>query len=80
MRCDHCDQADRIPVKRAKLAEKNGRVAIVLDVPMEECPECGERWLTFEVARHLDDLLNSMLASDVEIATRHYDAADTPAA
>ena len=44
MRCERCDQADRRPVKRARLAERDGRVAVVLEVPMQESPACGEGW------------------------------------
>ncbi len=80
MRCERCDQADRRPVKRAKLAERDGRVAVVLEVPMQECPACGERWLDWEVARRLDVMLNAMLAGDVEVATRHYQESDLLAA
>ena len=80
MRCERCDQADRLSVKRAKLAEREGKVAVVLEIPMEECPACGERWLGWDVARRLDDLLNSMLSGDVEVATRHFDTTDVPAA
>ena len=43
MRCQRCDQGDRRPVRRANLAERDGIVALVLDVPMQECPACGER-------------------------------------
>lgn len=74
MRCEHCDQADRHPVRRAKLAERDGRVAIVLDVPMEECPSCDDRWLRWETVARLDQMLSDMLASDVEVATRHFDS------
>ena len=80
MRCDVCDQGDRRFVRRAKLAEQAGRVAIVVDVPREECPACGERWLDFDTARRLDQMLTTMLASDAEIVTRHFDAPDTTAA
>lgn len=80
MRCERCDQGERRPVTRAKLAERDGRVAVVLGVPMEECPACSDRWLAWDVARRLDVLLNEMLASDVEVATRHYSATDIPAA
>jgi hypothetical protein len=52
---------------------------VVLDVPMEECPGCGDRWLRWDVAGRLDELFTEMLASDVEIATRHFDS-DTEAA
>lgn len=79
MRCERCDQGDRVPVRRAKVSERDGRVAVVLDVPMQECPACGDRWLDWEVARRLDDLLDEMLAHDVEVSTRHYDEAETAA-
>jgi YgiT-type zinc finger domain-containing protein len=80
MRCERCDQGDRRPVQRAKLAERRGRVAVVLGVPMHECLACGERWLEREVARRLDGMLDAMLAGDVAVATRHYDETDLPAA
>ncbi len=67
-------------IERAKLAERDGKVAVVLDVPMQECPACGDRWLTWDVARRLDELLTAMLASDVEVATRHFGAPDVSAA
>ena len=80
MRCEQCDQGDRQPVKRAKLAERDGKVAVVLEVPMEECQACGERWLPWEVARRLDELLTAILAGDVEVGTRHFSAHDASAA
>jgi hypothetical protein len=47
---------------------------------MQECPACGDRWLTWDVARRLDELLTAMLTSDVEVATRHFGAPDVSAA
>ena len=73
-------RGERRLLRRAKLAEREGRVAVVLGVPMEECAACGDRWLDWDVARRLDDLLNRILASDVEVATRHYDESESPAA
>ena len=80
MRCETCDQSERLPVRRAKLTENAGRVAVVLGVPMEECPACGERWLDFDVARRLDELTTAMLVSDAEVVTRHFDTPDATAA
>ncbi len=80
MRCEHCDQGDRRPVKQAKLAERDGKVAVVLEVPMEECQACGERWLPWDFARRLDELLTAILASDVEVGTRHFGTHDASAA
>lgn len=76
MWCERCDQGERRPVRRAKLAERDGKVAVVLDVPMEECEACGGRWLDWDVAERLDELLNDMLAGDVELATRHFEPAE----
>lgn len=73
MRCERCDEGVRVPVHRAKTGERDGKVAVVLDVPMEECPACGDRWLAWDVAERLDELLTEMLAGDVEVATRHFD-------
>lgn len=80
MTCERCLQAERVPVLRAKVAEKDGKTALVLGVPMEECQACGDRWLSWETARRLDELLTSMLGGDVEVATRHFEPADQPAA
>jgi YgiT-type zinc finger domain-containing protein len=74
MRCQRCDEGDRVSVRRAKTAERDGKVAVVLGVPMEECPSCGDRWLAWDVAKRLDELLTTMLAGDLEVATRHFDA------
>lgn len=76
MRCETCDQAERVAVHRAKMVERDGRVAVVTGcqgVPMEECPACGERWLTLEVAQTLDVILRRLVASGAETATAHWD-------
>jgi YgiT-type zinc finger domain-containing protein len=80
MGCERCNQGDRVAVRRAKTAERDGRVAVVLGVPMEECPACGDRWLTRDVAARLDTMLGAMLSGDVEVVTRHFDEPARPAA
>jgi hypothetical protein len=67
-------------VLRAKVAEKDGKTALVLGVPMEECKACRDRWLSWETARRHDELLTGMLEGDFEVATRHFEPADQPAA
>lgn len=76
MRCEHCNNGERHPARRARLAEKDGRTAVVLDVPVEECPSCGQVWLTMEVAVRLDALFNQLLASGAESSQMHWDQAD----
>lgn len=76
MRCERCDQGDRRPERRARLAEHDGRTAVVLGVPVEVCPACGQVWLSMPVAKHLDQLFNRLLASGAEAATVHWDRAE----
>ncbi|MDZ7676925.1 MAG: YgiT-type zinc finger protein [Acidimicrobiales bacterium] len=73
MRCETCDQADRVAVHRAKMVERDGRVAVVTGVPMEECPACGERWMSLDIAETLDGILRRLIASGAETAAAHWD-------
>jgi len=38
---------------------------------MEECEACGERWLPWDIAGRLDELVTA-IAVDVEIGIRHF--------
>ncbi|MGI8938111.1 MAG: YgiT-type zinc finger protein [Iamia sp.] len=60
-------------MRRAKLMERNGRVAVVTGVPMEECPSCGERWMTLDVAEALDGLTRRLLACGGETDAAPWD-------
>ncbi|MDQ2726818.1 MAG: hypothetical protein M3Y91_02905 [Actinomycetota bacterium] len=73
MRCEHCDNGERRPARRARLAEADGRTAVVLDVPVEECTSCGQIWLSMDVAVRLDALFTQLLASGAESAQIHWD-------
>ena len=74
MRCDVCDNGERAPALRSRVTERDGRTALVLGVPVEECPACGQVWLTLEVAKQLDTLFNQLLSSGAELAQTHWDA------
>lgn len=63
------------PERRARLAERNRRTALVLDVPVEVCPACGQVWLTMPVAKRLDELFDQLLDSGAESAQMHWDSA-----
>ena len=41
-------------------AEKDGTTAVVLGVPVEECPSCSQIWLTMETAIQLDAIFNRL--------------------
>ena len=61
MRCHACDIGIRRPTKRVRVAEKNGSTVVVLGVPVEECPSCGQVWLTMPTAIRLDELFERLL-------------------
>jgi YgiT-type zinc finger domain-containing protein len=73
MRCEHCDNGERRPERRARMAERDGRTAVVLDVPVEVCPSCGQVWLTMEVAKRLDAVFDQLLDSGAESSQIHWD-------
>lgn len=62
-------QTMREPVNPTKMVERGARVAVVTGVPMEECPACGTRWMSLEVAESLDVILRRMIDSGAEMAT-----------
>lgn len=73
MRCETRDQADRTPVRRATMVERDGLVGAITGVPLEECPSCGERWLTLNVTEALDTMVRRALASSAETAAASWD-------
>ncbi len=76
-RCARCDQGERRAERRARLAERGGRTALVLDVPVEVCPACGQVWLSMPVAKRLDVMLTDLLNSDAESSQVHWDGKPT---
>ncbi len=80
MRCDECDNGERHRERRARVAEREGRTALVLEVPVEVCDSCAQVWLTMETAKRLDAMFRDMLSTDLEIVTRHFDTGQPDAA
>jgi len=40
---------------------------------MDECPACGERWLTLEVAESIDAMFRRLIGSGAATATAHWE-------
>ena len=74
MRCGLCDNGERVSTTRSRIAERDGRTAVVLGVPVEECAARGQVWMTIDVAKRLDDLFDRLLVSGAELAQAHWDA------
>ena len=79
MLCGVRDNGDRRPGRRPHVETRDGRVAVVTDVPVCECPACGEVWFAEEVALRLDELLAGMLDTEL-VAIRPYGEAAPTAA
>lgn len=73
MECENCHNGAREPVRKAQLAERDGRTVVVLDVPVEQCTACGEVWLTMDVAKKLDAMFTQLLDAGAETAHVHWD-------
>ena len=73
MRCEQCDNGEQRPERRARMAERDGRTAVVLDVPVEVCSACEQVWLTMDVAKRLDALFDQLLDSGAESSQIHWD-------
>ncbi|WP_198152884.1 YgiT-type zinc finger protein [Pseudofrankia sp. DC12] len=71
MRCDSCGNGEIRLGRKPKVVQRSGRVAVVTDIPVEECASCGMSWLDGPVARRVDDLFRDMLATDA-VAIRPY--------
>lgn len=74
MRCDACGNGEIRPGRKPKVVQRDDRVAVVTDVPVEECPSCGMTWLDGPVARRLDDLFREMLAVDAVVIRPYSEA------
>jgi len=55
---------------RPKAVERDGRLVVIRDVPVEVCDACGEAYLDVAVAKQLDVLLRQMLESPVDEGCR----------
>ena len=64
MRCEGCGNGDRRPTRVPYVAQRGSRIAVVTDVPAEECPACGEVWFAEQVALSLDLMLTEMLGAE----------------
>ena len=79
MRCQTCDNGDRRATRRPYVQQKGDRVAVVTEVPVEECESCGEVWFAEDVALRLDELLTEMLSTEL-VAVRPYSQPTSTAA
>lgn len=62
-----------IAAARPKVLERDGRLAVVRDVPVETCENCGEAYLDTAVARQLDGMFRRLFEGPVDLVVGHYE-------
>lgn len=69
MLCSVCKSGTTKSGTTTYVADRDGRVAIIRDVPAEICQQCGEQYFDAGTAQALYDLAERILAhgSEVEI-------------
>jgi len=62
-----------VEARQPKVVERDGRVAVVRDVPVLVCDACGEAYLETDVAKQLDVLFRRLLDGPVDQVVGHYE-------
>ena len=60
------------PVLRPYAVKRNGKLAVVREVPMLDCDSCGESYMTAEVVTQLDGILGELLAGSNDVTVAHF--------
>jgi len=74
MRCLMCN-GSTVAAARPKAVERDGRLAVIRDVPVEVCESCGEVYLDVAVTKRLDVLFRRLLDGPVDQVVGHYEPA-----
>jgi YgiT-type zinc finger domain-containing protein len=74
MDCVMCD-GNLVETTRPKAVERDGRIAVIRDVPVHACDSCGEVYLDADVALQLDVLFRRLLDGPVDEVVGHYESA-----
>lgn len=72
--CVNCSGKTAV-VFRPYAVERGGKLAVIRDVPMQECDSCGEVYMTTAVMKQLDELISQLLAGKADEAIVRYPVA-----
>ncbi len=71
MKCFTCN-AEMKQATTTHFVDLKKCMIIIKNVPCLECPQCGEKYYTDEVAERLDEIVNSIKSLMTEIAIVEY--------
>lgn len=72
MECVMCE-GTTVATTRPKPVERDGRIAVIRDVPVEVCDSCGEVYLDADVTKQLDVLFRRLVEGPVEQVVAHHE-------
>lgn len=75
MKCVICSRGEMLEELRPRVVERDGRVAVVRNVPVLVCDACGEIYFDAEVAKQLDVLFRRLLDGPVDHVVGHFEQA-----
>lgn len=75
MTCVLCRTGRLVPGTADKVLSYQGVTLVIQGVPAEVCDNCGERYFSEDVTRHLLDLAREAVAAGVVVDVRRYVAA-----
>jgi YgiT-type zinc finger domain-containing protein len=75
MNCVLCRNGTLMPGTADKVLSRAGVTVVVQDVPAEICDNCGEKYFSEDVTRHLLRLAREAVAAGVVVDVRRYVAA-----
>lgn len=75
MDCATCQAGETSAATRPKVVDREGRTAVIRDVPVEVCDNCGEVYIDAAVIKHLDEQFRRMLDGPVDHVIGHFDPA-----
>ncbi len=71
MKCFEC-KCDMINGITNHFVDMNNCILIIKNVPCLECPQCGEKYYTDDVAERLDEIVEAASKISTEIAVIDY--------
>ncbi len=73
--CAFCDCNKNIKTTTTYMADCDGVIVIIKNVPCEECEQCGERYYSTDVILRIDAIIESAKKMMQEVAILDYNKA-----
>jgi YgiT-type zinc finger domain-containing protein len=72
MKCIICKQAETQPGTTTVTLERDGLALVVKQVPAQVCPNCGESYVSEQVAARLLETAEGMVRVGTQVDVRQY--------